>query len=475
MSKVDQSSAPALLNIRSMPTNTALQFSTDITDPVVFNQDFCRFELQPKGFLHPNSQIVLSVKHDGATRAFPYVNVGLFSLIQRAVLKTSTGRTICSTEDLNQMMGCESMLVSNSANKEREQYKTGRQIAYESVYKVGANSRVSQTDALGYGIANGKEYNEDATHGRGGGVGVHEVGTSVQDALLSANESTFAISLNDLFPYLKSGNQLPLYMMPSVLIELYWQPVATKGTRLSAPKAGANVQWEIKRPQIFADYLFYGGDFMEQYRQKNSNLTFNYVDYRLSKNSQTQAQAVNSVRNIGGNGMVVSKVLCAYEHAHADPHKHLIGVYNAKAPSFALDNQSPPVATKQRQELKANLFVNSRFLYPQTVGNPATHFHHLIGSQGSPAFVSRDHYSGEGGGLSGVNVGKFESKEPSTDLRGTQFWQGHKLLGVDRVDSRGIDLHMAMPLADSVHTQRAWLEVLRYATLVDGEFNCYFA
>lgn len=469
MSKVAQSSAPALLNIRSMPTNTALQFSTDVTDPVVFNQDFCRFELQPKGFLHPNSQIVLSVKHDGATRAFPYVNVGLFSLIQRAVLKTSTGRTICSTEDLNQMMGCESMLVSNSANKEREQYKTGRQIAYRSVYKAGANSRVSQTDALGYSIDNGKEYNEDGTNGRGGGAGNHEVGTSVQDALLSEKESTFAISLNDLFPYLKSGNQLPLYMMPSVLIELYWQPVATKGTRLSAPKAGANVQWEIKRPQIFADYLFYSGDFMEQYKQKNANLRFNYVDYRLSKNSQTQAQASSSVRNIGGNGMVVSKVIAGYEHAHADPHKHLIGVYNAKAPSF------DAVKTKQRQELKSNLFVNSRFLYPQTVVNPATHFHHLIGSQGSPTFVSRDHYSGEGGGLSSINLGKYESKEPSTDLRGTQFWQGHKLLGVERVDSRGIDLHMDMPLADSVHTQRAWLEVLRYATLVDGEFNCYFA
>jgi len=466
MSKVAPSSAPALLNIRSMPTNTALQFSTDITDPVVFNQDFCRFELQPKGFLHPNSQIVLSVKHDGATRAFPYVNVGIFSLIQRAVLKTSTGRTICSTEDLNQLMGCESMLVSNSANKEREQYKTGRQVAYKSVYKVGANDRVAQTDALGYSLDNGKEYNEDGTNGRGGGVPNHEVGTSVQDALLSEKESTFAVSLNELFPYLKSGNQLPLYMMPSVLIELYWQPVATKGTRLSAPKAASNVQWEIKRPQIFADYLFYGGDFMEEYKQKNSNLRFNYVDYRLSKNSQTQAQAASSVRNIGGNGMVVSKVIAGYEHAHADPHKHLIGIYNAKAPT--LDGE-------QRRELKSNLFVNSRFLYPQTVSNPATHFHHLIGSQGSPTFVSRDHYSGEGGGFSAVNIGKYESKEPSTDLRGTQFWQGHKLLGVDRVDSRGIELHMDMPTADSVHTQRAWLEVLRYATLVDGQFDCYFA
>ncbi len=464
MSKVDPNTAPALLNIRSMPTNTALQFSTDVSDPVVFNQEFCRFELQPKGFLHPNSQLVVSVKHDGANRAFPYLNVGLFSLIQRAVLKTSTGRTICSTEDLNQMMGCESMFLSNSTNKEREQYKTGRQIAYETIYDEGANNRKGQTDSNGYSISNGKEYNEDATHGTR-----TEVGISVQDCLLSEKESTFAISLNDLFPYLKSGNQLPLYMMPTVVIELYWQPVATEGTRLCAPKSVANVQWEIKQPQLYADYLFYSGDFMEQYRQKNSSLRFNYVDYRLSKNSQTKAQASSSVRNIGGNGMVVSKVIAGYEHDHADPHKHLVGTYNAKAPSF------DAVKVGQRQPLVSNLFVNSRFLYPQSVSNPATHFHHLLGSQGLPAYVSRDHYSGEGGGLSADNIGKYESKEPSAELRGTQFWQGWKMLGVDRVDSRGIELHMAMPTADSTHTQRAWLEVLRYATLIDGQFDCYFA
>ena len=193
MSKVDPSSAPALLNIRSMPVNTALQFSTDVTDPVVFNQDFCRFELAPKGFLHPNSQLVVSVAHDGATRAFPYVNVGLFALLQRAVLKTASGITICSTEDLNQLMGCESMFVSNSSNKEREQYKTGRQIAYESIYSVGANNRTAQTDSVGYGLSNGKEYNEDAVNGTGGGANV--VGTSVQDCLLSENESSFALSM----------------------------------------------------------------------------------------------------------------------------------------------------------------------------------------------------------------------------------------------------------------------------------------
>tara|TARA_R100000951_G_scaffold93919_1_gene82507 strand:- start:2397 stop:3806 length:1410 start_codon:yes stop_codon:yes gene_type:complete len=469
MSKVDPASAPALLNIRSMPVNTALQFSTDVNDPVVFNQDFCRFELAPKGFLHPNSQLVVSVKHDGATRAFPYINVGMFSLIQRAVLKTASGITICSTEDLNQMMGCESMFLANSVNKEREQYKTGRQIAYESVYVGGvATSRDAQTDANGYSISNGKEYNEDATHGTGGGTGNHEVGRSVQDCILSEHESTFSLPLNSLFPYLQSGNQLPLFIMPTVVLEIYWQS-GVGGARLSAPKAGGIINHEIKQPQLFADYLFYSGEFMEQYKNKNRNLTFNYVDYRLSKNSQTKAQASSSVRNIGGNGMVVSKVIAGYEHSHAEPHKHLIGAYNAKSPAFNA------VLTKQRDPLKSNLFVNSRFLYPQTVSNPATHFHHLIGAQGSPAFVSRDQYSGEAGGLSSLNLGKYESKEPSVDIRGTQFWQGFKLLGVDRVDSRGIDLHMDMPTADSVHTQRAWLEVLRYATLIDGEFNCYFA
>ena len=51
-----QDNRPALLNIRSMPTSTALQFTTDVLDPVV-NVDtngnsFTRFEMQPKGFFH---------------------------------------------------------------------------------------------------------------------------------------------------------------------------------------------------------------------------------------------------------------------------------------------------------------------------------------------------------------------------------------------------------------------------------------
>ena len=78
MSKQD--ARPSLLNIRSMPVNSALQFTTDVLDPVILNENFCRFELNPKGFLHPNSQITIQVKSNGVAGVnMPFVNVGLYS------------------------------------------------------------------------------------------------------------------------------------------------------------------------------------------------------------------------------------------------------------------------------------------------------------------------------------------------------------------------------------------------------------
>ena len=461
---------PSLLNIRSMPVNTALQFTTDVTDAVVFNQDFCRIEMARKGFLHPNSQLVLSVKQPAADpRAFPFVNVGLFSLIQRAVLKTSTGRVLCETDDLNHLMACESMFISNTANKEREQFKTGRQVAYEQVYvrsddgagNVNLDSRV---EASGYGLCNGKEYDED--------VGASQ-GLSVKKHLLTSSLSTYALSLHELFPYLKSGNQLPLYMMPTVQIELFFRP-ASDLARMCDPAEGG-LTYEINSPQLFADYLFYSGEFMADYQQKNNNMTFSYIDYRLSKNSQTVGQAANSVRNLGGNGMQVTKVLTSFQGKPTTIESSLMGDYNAIAPTKNGD---------QRRDFTSNLFMNSKFLFPQKVTNSATHFHHLISAQGVPAFVSRDTYCGEGGGLDSSIYGEFEGVKLSDGvdgaagsfakgMAGLSFWQGFRNNTGERVDSRGIELHNEIVTAASV-TQRAWLEILRYATLVDGELEVYY-
>ena len=119
----DTSNQPSILNIKSMETNTAMKVESDILEPLTFSQSECVFELQPKGFLHPGSAISLALDvKSGVDRAFPFVNVGIHSLVRRAVLRTTAGRVINDTDDWNHLQSLRSLFVNNSTNKEREQY-----------------------------------------------------------------------------------------------------------------------------------------------------------------------------------------------------------------------------------------------------------------------------------------------------------------------------------------------------------------
>ncbi len=142
-------------------------------------------------------------------------------------------------------MACKSQFLTASANLEREQFKTGRSMAYEQVF----NDK-SGTTATTYGLSNGLEYNVLAD----GVITNMLTGLNVQPHLENVNESIFCLSLNDLFPYLKSGNQLPLYMMPKVQLELYWTSDTAKA-RCQTPTTASS--FPIKQTQFFADYLFY--------------------------------------------------------------------------------------------------------------------------------------------------------------------------------------------------------------------------
>lgn len=472
---------PALLNIRSMPVSTALQFTTDVLLPVVSNPDtdgggFTRFELQPKGFLHPNSQLVVQVAKSTtsaiADEAFPFTNVGLYSLIRRAVLKTADGTTICETDALNDLMACKSQFVSNAANKEREQYKTGRQVCYGQVFGDGKGS-----EAGGYGLANNCDYDtRSATDGAAGAKpsGFKREGLSVENHLINVHESTFALSLHDLFPYLKSGNQLPLFMMPRVQLEIYWEDIAggsrlCSGTAYDATDAGTT--FKIKSTSVFADYLFYDGEFMADYKAKNNDLQFSYIDYRLSTNTVAKADSAKGlIRNIGGNGMQVLKTFAGFNPAEAAVGDQI----QAMQGRFSAVGGKVDGADGGRTPLKSNLFYNNEFLFPQDVSNAASHYHHLISAEGGPAYVSREHYSGEGNCIVALGQHFFMGRSQRTNLQSKNFWQGFKIINSSKVDSKGMVIHTTLD-SDIDAVQRVWLEILRFATLKDGQMATFYA
>ncbi len=466
----NSSKQPSILNIKSMDTNTLMRVESDILEPLTFSQSECVFELQPKGFLHPGSSVMVSLdvgSTDAFKDAFPYANVGIHSLVRRAVLRTTAGRVINDTDDWNNLQAVRSMFVQNSINKEREQFLTGRQVDFDLYYDAG-----SDVQASFYGLGNGLELNRAsgvvATSGR--------EGLSSRPVIRNRAEPEFQLKLHDLFNYCRAGNQLPLFLLPNERLQvvLYWSKEAEE--RLAIPESsdvGGTGTFQIKKAdcKFIADYTFYSGEIMEKFRDEFAQgLTFSYTDYLLSKQSVSQAGALNNVRNLGGNGMVVDSILWSM-NIDSFGDNSLLGKYTGETPVVLGGSGELDVNV-----MTTNLFVNSEFLYPQDLTNPARQFHNLKEAEGMVPFVSRTLYSGQGDeAMSDGNSVEFEGRGQKTDLSRKFFHQGFRTSGLStRVDNRGIDLHMSASMDAFTYTQRAWLEVKRYVVISDGHLETYF-
>ena len=120
---------PDLVKIGTIPTDTAIDVTTEILEPVSFSQNECRFVLSNKGILHSNSRITFALKGDvfdaitAGKNAFLPINVGIASLLQRVRL-TIGGKTVSELENFGDYMAYESTFISPEQNKEREQVFT---------------------------------------------------------------------------------------------------------------------------------------------------------------------------------------------------------------------------------------------------------------------------------------------------------------------------------------------------------------
>ena len=474
----NKSNQPSLMNIKSRKVNSLMRVESDVLEPLTFSQSEAVWEFQPKGFLHPGSAIELGFSLNATLiRAFPFIGNGVNSLVRRAVLRTTAGRVINDTDDYDKLSGVNSMFLNNSSNKNREQYTSGRQIDFQVQYAVGSD--ISTTDRTtivagtgGYGLTNNLEYSEMVPVALAEGA----QGLSVQPHLLNSAESTFQIKLSDLFPYMKAGNQIPLFLLPNekVQVVLYW--ANTDGTDRfgisqgdeTAGRTDEAITLTQGKCKIIADYTFYSNDLMNEFRDEYKNgMQFQYNDTRLSKQSLSVANCLNNVRNLGGNGMVVDSVVWCYND-DAGNELNLLGDCVGEAP--AVDGTS-------RSLLTSNLFINSEFLFPQSVSNPARHFHNLKEASGMIPFISRECYSGQGieGLVSGAGVHAFEGRSQTGNISGEFFYQGFRTSGLSqRIDNTGIKLHSDAIMGGAAKVQRAWLDIKRYVVISDGHLECYY-
>jgi hypothetical protein len=454
---------PDFLRLGKVPVNYLQQLETDLLDPVVFQEGsgatvdgFCRFTLQPKGFLHSHSKLFVSlIPNANVSQAIFPANIGVGSVIKKAVLKVGN-KVINEISDWDYLHALKSAHISNENNVERELYTTGRYINHEFVYDAGDNE-----EADTYSLDVGRNID---------GTDVKMLPFADMDgntAATQAESPTYAIDLSDLFPFLKV-HQLPLYMITEPInIELTFRP--PQDNRVVKITGSANQSFLIDRNELkfCADYIFYGsGDEMARYAEQNKSMSFSFTDHRMISTSVTQASLQSdTVRNIGMASRQVNKVITMFNPARANEASLLSGVSARGSTVGGAGNDVNKV-----EGLSYNLRYNDKFEFSSNVTNTARLFNLLQDTEGV-IFVTRDEYNSGGGGIDAAIT--FAGRDQQADLRGSFFYNATRLTG-GRVGTRGIEVHVKFDSIDAdVTTMRSFCEYLRVAQLQDGEFTIF--
>lgn len=487
---------PDIMRLKPMEYIGGQVIESDVLRPVVFSSDnrFCRFELEPKGHLSSSSSISFSIKPNaGVSRAYLPPNIGIHSLIDRAVLRTSSGRVICDLESFGHFSSLKSMMKDNDTQTQREQYLSGRCMDYELGYDDSDNVTADK-----YGLANGREYTEEGildannndSQGKSQvvGLGHHNFQYITTEDSRTDLSPSFSIVLHDLFPFLKSSmNRLPLFMFESdrVQIELYFTDPKQKRVCLTKKDDGNNdFDFLIDQTsvELLSDHIFYPSQSLKQMKDAEPS-EMGYFDYILSKQTitadkgdATKDTAQRNIRNVGGASRIVTKVYSCYAPT-GNNEQGILNDYKAIAMTEprSANREHATNDTRQAGELQSNLFMNERFLFPLDVKNNSRHFFNLYDADKRHYHTPRELYSDSGKALmdSQSSDQHYEGRSQTGNLTGSQFWQGFRLNRGERVGTKGIELHMnargvdgsGAGLPDGTYNQIVYQEVLRTLTM----------
>lgn len=482
-SRPTRDNQPTEVQLVNIATTTNEEIESDVLMPVVFSSDnlFCRFELEPKGFLSPDSSISIGVKPNSSVgRAFFPKGVGVYSLIKRAVLKTSSGRVINDTDEVAHQLALTSMYSSLQGNKDREQYSTGRGLCYELNYPDGGF-----TSAESYGLSNGKEYSPT-------GLTCNNFEVVSKDR--ASLYPTFQINLHELFPFLRAGQRIPLYMLGNdrLQIELFFNPV--KDARMSVSKAdetGSSTREFLidqNTVQMIADHIYIPGG-MEDWAESHKEIQYGYTQMISSRHVIDTTSAVNNKRNVGGAGRLVTRVFTGVS----------CDLQKAGTPIVGADqllNKYEAVGNLRNKDIHGkittNIFMNEHKLFPQDVTNMARHYHNLRDATGRIIYTTRAVYCDEGGistdaagqsllapkGTAGLH---YEGRGQSDNLAGKQNFLGFRINNGERVGTKGVELtadfenlrHTAGEVG--TFTQYSMIEVVKSAVLMNGQLEVVYA
>ena len=443
-----------------LTSNYSQRISTDIRESVVFSQSFARWSLDRKGFLSHHSKIAIGVKPaTGFSSAFFPIGIGVNSLIDRCVLKCGN-RTIAETQSFGELQAYRSIFKTNEENREREQFMTQRLINHSAVYEDDPALFDTDVDAPTIGLEFGRDYQ---------GSNMNLLPFARMDgtnATTKAESPVYSIYLGDLFDIF-ANQDMPLYLMDDeVHIELHFTAL-TGDKRVSVNNgiaAGIEVEIDQSETRMIYDTIYYSGDAMEAYRDKvnrEGGLTFEYTDYRLTRRTDTKADAFKNItQSLGGAGRFVDKVIIRIGNDDKDSSKTLLNSQYC---------QAPPAG----EERTINLRYNDRFEFPIDRSNSALLFSTMREAEGDTAFITRQEYGRESPNV--LTPKTLEQHAIRGNLGGNFNWLSLRPNREERVNNQGIDLIYKNPMPTESLTLLCWIGLRKIATLKDGHFDCYFA
>jgi hypothetical protein len=455
-----ETAVPNLMKVGEIPVNMDVDNDTEVLDPVVSNDNFCRLVLSNKGFLHSGSRIQLSLNDPTEKSSLP-IGVGIYSLLQRVRLSIGT-HTVSETDDFNHLMGYRSMFIEQDKNKERETYLTSRIHALE-IQLDNSSRGQSNTNGSDFRVETALEPTMES-NGVDGDV-------ALQNEINLENTPEFTVALDELFPILKNES-LPLYMIDEqVSIELHFTPDNNNSRGIIEAGGTNDLSFPINtsKTKLIADYIYYPNDVMQAYRNRNSRIDFTYKEYRLNKRSFTAAQiAEEQVFDIGGAGRVCTKVITAVETLVAQPDESMLNKYRS---------ESPATQTQNNGRFITNLYVNDHRLYPFDRENIAVHYHDIEQAERFPPQVHRQEFAKQGSSLSAeVTYLGYAPSNTELGLDGKYFYPVYVLNRNERINSKGLQLQIKYTKSvTGDKTHRAYLELIKTATLEGGKFRTDFA
>jgi len=271
-------------------------------------------------------------------------------------------------------------------------------------------------------------------------------------------------------------------MNEQVSIELTFEPVPVN--RVCIPNGGTSVAATIVQTEckMIADYIYYPQELMDSYRQANNVISFNHFDYRHSKLSvsATSTSGTTQIRNLGGAGRIVTKVVTGIQSDSAS-NVSVLNQYHSISPERHYSFGQAPAAANKNGSLTVNLRYNDKFLYPIDVTNPARQFHNTAQAEGMVPFVTREEFCAEGVAMTNDTYeGHIQNSGDAGDepgIIGRFNWLSYRLNRNERVNSRGLEYYFKYEGLNnsSKYTQRTWLELAKLTTLSGGFVNTALA